>query len=79
MGMNNVQVSDDVFNSKNQDLILNAEEGGLVGITGLVTYTNPFFGAGTVQPLVILEDQTGLKSLATDEEQVNKIYKKTLY
>ena len=27
----------------------------------------------------ILEDQTGLKSLATDEEQVNKIYKKTLY
>ena len=27
----------------------------------------------------ILEDQTGLKSLATDEEQVNKIYKKSLY
>ncbi len=44
---------------QNQDLILNAEEGGLVGISGLVTYTNPFFGEGTVQPLVILEDQTG--------------------
>ncbi|MFT5193279.1 MAG: C-terminal processing protease CtpA/Prc [Candidatus Promineifilaceae bacterium] len=41
------------------ELILNGEEGGLVGINGLVTYTNPFFGAGTVQPLVILEDQTG--------------------
>ncbi len=27
----------------------------------------------------ILEDQTGLKSLAADEEQVNKIYKNTLY
>ena len=27
----------------------------------------------------ILEDQTGLKSMATDEEQVNKIYKKILY
>ena len=27
----------------------------------------------------ILEDQTGLKSLASDEEKVNKIYKKTLY
>ncbi len=44
---------------QNQDLILNAEEGGLVSMTGFVTYTNPFFGAGTVQPLVILEDQTG--------------------
>ena len=44
---------------RNQDLILNADEGGLVSITGLVTYTNPFFGAGTVQPLVILEDQAG--------------------
>ncbi|MFK7800670.1 MAG: S41 family peptidase [Anaerolineae bacterium] len=41
------------------ELILNAEEGGLVSINGLVTYTNPFFGEGTVQPLVILEDQTG--------------------
>ncbi len=44
---------------QNQDLILNAEEGGLVSVSGLVTYTNPFFGAGTVQPLVILEDQAG--------------------
>ncbi|MEM9772932.1 MAG: S41 family peptidase [Chloroflexota bacterium] len=38
---------------------INADEGGLASITGELTYTNPFFGEGTVQPLVILEDQTG--------------------
>ena len=27
----------------------------------------------------IIEDQTGLKSLATDEKEVNKIYEKSLY
>ncbi|MEM7802556.1 MAG: hypothetical protein AAF633_25405, partial [Chloroflexota bacterium] len=40
-------------------VFLNAEDGGVVQITGLVTYTNPFFTSGTAQPLVILEDQTG--------------------
>lgn len=35
------------------------DEGGPVSITGLVTYTNPFFTAGVAEPLVILEDQAG--------------------
>ncbi|MCU0514994.1 MAG: S41 family peptidase [Anaerolineae bacterium] len=35
------------------------DEGGLVQITGTVSYTNPFFTLGTAQPLVILEDQAG--------------------
>ena len=40
-------------------VFINPEEGGPAVVSGLVTYTNPFFGAGTVQPMVILEDQTG--------------------
>jgi len=35
------------------------DEGGPVVITGVVTYTSPFFTAGVAQPMVILEDQTG--------------------
>ncbi len=35
------------------------DEGGPVVITGLVTYTNPFFTLGVAAPLVILEDQAG--------------------
>lgn len=35
------------------------EEGGVVTITGDLTYTYPFFTDGVAQPLVILEDQAG--------------------
>lgn len=39
-------------------LLLN-DEGGVVAITGVVTYTNPFFTLGVAAPVVILEDQAG--------------------
>lgn len=42
-----------------ESLILNAEQGGPVSITGEVPYTNPFFTTGVAQPMVILEDQAG--------------------
>ena len=35
------------------------DEGGPVSITGVVTYTNPFFTWGVAAPVVILEDQAG--------------------
>ncbi|MCA9969481.1 MAG: PDZ domain-containing protein, partial [Anaerolineales bacterium] len=35
------------------------DEGGPVSITGVVTYTNPFFTMGVAAPVVILEDQAG--------------------
>jgi hypothetical protein len=35
------------------------DEGGVVNITGVVTYTNPFFTLGVAAPVVILEDQAG--------------------
>lgn len=35
------------------------DEGGPVVISGVVTYTNPFFTLGVAQPMVILEDQAG--------------------
>lgn len=35
------------------------DEGGPVVITGTLTYTNPFFGDGISQPVIILEDQAG--------------------
>jgi C-terminal processing protease CtpA/Prc len=35
------------------------DAGGVVNITGVVTYTNPFFNVGIGAPLVILEDQAG--------------------
>ncbi|MGD2079339.1 MAG: peptidase S41, partial [Chloroflexota bacterium] len=35
------------------------DEGGPVSITGVVTYTNPFFTMGVAEPVVILEDQAG--------------------
>ena len=35
------------------------DEGGPVSISGLVTYTNPFFTMGVAEPVVILEDQAG--------------------
>ena len=35
------------------------EEGGPVSISGVVTYTNPFFTLGVASPVVILEDQAG--------------------
>ncbi|HRQ39761.1 MAG TPA: S41 family peptidase [Chloroflexota bacterium] len=39
--------------------ITDNDEGGPVAITGLVTYTNPFFTLGVAAPVVILEDQAG--------------------
>lgn len=35
------------------------DEGGPIAITGVVTYTSPFFTLGVAQPVVILEDQAG--------------------
>ncbi len=35
------------------------DEGGTLGITGEVAYTNPFFTSGIAAPVVILEDQAG--------------------
>lgn len=35
------------------------DEGGPVNITGVVTYTSPFFTLGVTAPVVILEDQAG--------------------
>lgn len=35
------------------------DEGGPVSITGVVTYTSPFFTLGVTAPVVILEDQAG--------------------
>ena len=32
---------------------------GVVSLSGLLTYTNPFFTAGVAQPVIILEDQAG--------------------
>lgn len=39
--------------------IIRNDEGGPVAISGVVTYTNPFFTLGVAQPMVILEDQAG--------------------
>ncbi len=41
------------------DGLLINDEGGVVAITGVVTYTNPFFTLGVAAPVVILEDQAG--------------------
>lgn len=41
-----------------EPVIIN-DEGGVANITGIVSYTNPFFTSGVSQPLVILEDQAG--------------------
>lgn len=38
---------------------IRSDEGGPVSITGVVTYTSPFFTAGVAEPVVILEDQAG--------------------
>jgi len=35
------------------------DEGGPVSITGIVSYTNPFFTMGVAAPVIILEDQAG--------------------
>ncbi|MEJ2747172.1 MAG: S41 family peptidase, partial [Anaerolineae bacterium] len=39
-------------------LLMN-DEGGVVAITGVVTYTNPFFTLGVAAPVIITEDQAG--------------------
>ncbi len=38
---------------------IGSDEGGPVSITGVVSYTSPFFTAGVAEPIVILEDQAG--------------------
>lgn len=52
------------------------DEGGPVAITGLVTYTNPFFTLGVAQPIVILEDQAGF--VDRDEEYLFPLASQTL-
>ncbi len=52
------------------------DEGGPVAITGVVTYTNPFFTLGVAQPIVILEDQAGF--IDRDEEYIFPLASQTL-
>ncbi len=52
------------------------DEGGPVAITGVVTYTNPFFTLGVAQPIVILEDQAGF--VDRDEEYIFPLASQTL-
>ena len=52
------------------------DEGGPVGITGEVAYTNPFFTAGVAAPMVILEDQAGF--IDRDEGYVMPVESQTL-
>ncbi|MDQ7033456.1 MAG: S41 family peptidase [Anaerolineae bacterium] len=58
------------------DAVIVNDEGGPTIITGEVAYTNPFFLAGTSDPLVILEDQTGFVS--RDHEYVLPVESQTL-
>lgn len=52
------------------------DEGGPVSITGVVTYTNPFFTLGVAAPLVILEDQAGF--VDRDENYLMPVASQTL-
>jgi C-terminal processing protease CtpA/Prc len=52
------------------------DEGGPVSITGIVTYTAPFFTDGVAAPLVILEDQTGF--VDRNEEYIFPVASQTL-
>lgn len=52
------------------------DEGGPVAITGVVSYTNPFFTLGIAQPLIILEDQAGF--VDRDEEYLFPLASQTL-
>lgn len=52
------------------------DEGGTLGITGEVAYTNPFFNAGVAAPVVILEDQAGF--VDRDENYLMPVESQTL-
>ncbi|MAU00281.1 MAG: peptidase S41 [Anaerolineaceae bacterium] len=52
------------------------DEGGPVGITGEVAYTNPFFNEGVAAPVVILEDQAGF--VDRDEDYLMPVESQTL-
>ena len=52
------------------------DEGGVVSITGVVTYTNPFFTLGIAAPLVITEDQAGF--VERDENYIFPVESQTL-
>ncbi len=52
------------------------DEGGPVALTGVVTYTNPFFTLGVAQPIVILEDQAGF--VDRNEEYIFPLASQTL-
>lgn len=52
------------------------DEGGPVSITGVVSYTNPFFTLGIAAPVIILEDQSGF--VDRDEDYVFPIESQTL-
>lgn len=52
------------------------DEGGAVGITGEVAYTNPFFNEGVAAPVVILEDQAGF--VDRNEEYLMPVESQTL-
>jgi len=52
------------------------DEGGVVSITGVVTYTNPFFTLGVAAPLVITEDQAGF--VERDENYIFPVESQTL-
>ena len=52
------------------------DEGGPTIITGEVAYTNAFFAAGTSDPMVILEDQTGF--VMRDRDYIIPVESQTL-
>ncbi len=52
------------------------DEGGPVSITGVVTYTNPFFTLGIAAPVIILEDQAGF--VDRDEEYIFPVESQSL-
>lgn len=52
------------------------DEGGPIAITGVVTYTNPFFTLGVASPLVILEDQAGF--IDRDKDYIFPVESQTL-
>ncbi len=52
------------------------DEGGPVSITGIVTYTNPFFTLGVAAPVIILEDQAGF--VDRDEDYIFPVESQSL-
>lgn len=52
------------------------DEGGPVSVTGVVTYTNPFFTLGVAAPVIILEDQAGF--VDRDKDYIFPVASQTL-